>query len=225
LAIFHFLPTPPTNNWSHKHLKRWKCSVNWTWVLICNYKRNKHSASVGEEWIKLYMAFEDCYYDKRNLQKSAGIKMSKSFPLSGTSLASLESLSLPLVCSFEPFTVFWVLKWAWISILYSVWWCVWLFCWEQVQEVVLSADMQCETCQKRVADIITKMNGKLVSVQCMTICFAHENCFLQISISCPLFALQEEVREDREEKSCGPYCFCCHCIIYKPFLHVFLAAS
>lgn len=58
------------------------------------------------------MAFEDCYYDKRNLQKSAGIKMSKSFPLSGTSLASLESLSLPLVCSFEP----WVLKWAWISI-------------------------------------------------------------------------------------------------------------
>jgi len=52
------------------------------------------------------MAFEDCYYDKRNLQKSAAIKMSKSFPLSGTSLASLESLSLPLVCSFEAFTIF-----------------------------------------------------------------------------------------------------------------------
>ncbi|OIW06926.1 hypothetical protein TanjilG_18314 [Lupinus angustifolius] len=50
--------------------------------------------------------------------------MSKSFPLSGTStLASMESLSLPLV-----------------------------------QEVVLSADMQCEKCQRRVADIITKMN-------------------------------------------------------------------
>ncbi|KAG4953843.1 hypothetical protein JHK87_039437 [Glycine soja] len=31
---------------------------------------------------------------------------------------------------------------------------------EQVQEIVLSADMQCEKCQKRVADIITKMNGK-----------------------------------------------------------------
>nr|AFK37955.1 unknown [Medicago truncatula] len=72
------------------------------------------------------MAFEDCYYDKRNLQKSAGVK---SFPLSGTSLASLESLSLPLV-----------------------------------QEVVLSADMQCETCQKRVADIITKMNAETESI-------------------------------------------------------------
>ncbi|PNX65375.1 hypothetical protein L195_g054504, partial [Trifolium pratense] len=47
------------------------------------------------------------------------------FPLSGTSLASLESLSLPLV-----------------------------------QEVVLSADMQCESCQKRVSDIITKMNER-----------------------------------------------------------------
>ncbi|XP_004497105.1 uncharacterized protein [Cicer arietinum] len=64
------------------------------------------------------MAFEDCSSEKE-LQK-----VSKSFiPLSGTSLASLESLSLPLV-----------------------------------QEVVLSADMQCEECQKRVSDIITKMN-------------------------------------------------------------------
>lgn len=31
-----------------------------------------------------------------------------------------------------------------------------------MQEVVLSADMQCEKCQKRVADIIDKMNGKRV---------------------------------------------------------------
>ncbi|PNX76527.1 hypothetical protein L195_g032478, partial [Trifolium pratense] len=52
------------------------------------------------------------------------------FPLSGTSLASLESLSLPLV-----------------------------------QEVVLSADMQCESCQKRVSDIITKMNAETESIE------------------------------------------------------------
>jgi len=31
---------------------------------------------------------------------------------------------------------------------------------KQVQEVVLSADMQCEKCQRRVTDIIAKMSGK-----------------------------------------------------------------
>ncbi|KAE9589438.1 putative heavy metal-associated domain, HMA [Lupinus albus] len=67
------------------------------------------------------MAFEDG--SRKQIQKVA-IKMSNSFPLSGIStLASMESLSLPLV-----------------------------------QEIVLSADMQCEKCQKRVSDIITKMN-------------------------------------------------------------------
>ncbi|XP_014634739.1 uncharacterized protein LOC114423922 isoform X2 [Glycine soja] len=56
-----------------------------------------------------------------------GVRRPKGFfPLggSGTSLASMESLSMP-----------------------------------QVQEVVLSADMQCERYQKRVTDIIAKMNG------------------------------------------------------------------
>jgi hypothetical protein len=43
------------------------------------------------------MAFKAC--SEKELQKT-GIKVSNSFPLSGTSLASLESLSLPLVCSF-----------------------------------------------------------------------------------------------------------------------------
>jgi hypothetical protein len=43
------------------------------------------------------MAFKAC--SEKELQKT-GIKVSKSFPLSGTSLASLESLSLPLVCTF-----------------------------------------------------------------------------------------------------------------------------
>ncbi|WJX21422.1 hypothetical protein P8452_10864 [Trifolium repens] len=72
------------------------------------------------------MAFKAC--SEKELQKT-GLKVSNSFPLSGTSLASLESLSLPLV-----------------------------------QEVVLSADMQCESCQKRVSDIITKMNAETESI-------------------------------------------------------------
>jgi hypothetical protein len=42
------------------------------------------------------MAFKAC--SEKELQKT-GIKVSNSFPLSGTSLASLESLSLPLVCT------------------------------------------------------------------------------------------------------------------------------
>ncbi|GMY18339.1 Heavy metal-associated domain containing protein [Fagus crenata] len=52
----------------------------------------------------------------------SGARKSKSLLLSGTSLASVESLSMPLV-----------------------------------QEVVLSADIQCSECQKRVADIMSKM--------------------------------------------------------------------
>jgi len=53
-----------------------------------------------------------------------GIRKSESFLLSETSLASLESLTMPLV-----------------------------------QEVVLSADIRCAECQKRVADIMARMNG------------------------------------------------------------------
>ncbi|CAJ1932327.1 unnamed protein product [Sphenostylis stenocarpa] len=75
------------------------------------------------------MDFEDGA--KRELQKVVGTKKSKGFPLGGsrTSLASMESLSMP-----------------------------------QVQEVVLSADMQCEKCQKRVTDIIAKMNAETESM-------------------------------------------------------------
>ncbi|KAM4095220.1 hypothetical protein ACJW30_08G012800 [Castanea mollissima] len=54
-----------------------------------------------------------------------GIRKSKSLLLSGTSLASVESLSMPLV-----------------------------------QEVVISADIRCSDCQKRVADMMSRMNGK-----------------------------------------------------------------
>ncbi|XP_019434183.1 PREDICTED: uncharacterized protein LOC109359115 isoform X6 [Lupinus angustifolius] len=66
------------------------------------------------------MAFED---DAKKELKEVSRKISKAFPLSRTSLASMESLSLPMV-----------------------------------QEVVLSADMQCEKCLKRITDIIAKMN-------------------------------------------------------------------
>ncbi|XP_054795505.1 uncharacterized protein LOC129300929 isoform X2 [Prosopis cineraria] len=52
-----------------------------------------------------------------------GIKMSDGFSISGATLASMESLSHPIV-----------------------------------QKVVVFADMQCKNCQKRVSDIITKMN-------------------------------------------------------------------
>ncbi|KAJ7954083.1 Heavy metal-associated domain containing protein [Quillaja saponaria] len=61
---------------------------------------------------------------KKELRR-IGIKNSKSLPLGGTSLASIESLTIPLV-----------------------------------QEVVLSADMQCEECQKRVSDMMLKMNAQ-----------------------------------------------------------------
>ncbi|XP_045819099.1 uncharacterized protein LOC123911673 [Trifolium pratense] len=76
------------------------------------------------------MAFKDDA--KREFQEINGINNSKDFPLIGigTSLASMESLSMPLV-----------------------------------QEVVLSADMQCEKCQKRVIDVITKMNVETESVE------------------------------------------------------------
>ncbi|KAK7269748.1 hypothetical protein RIF29_22483 [Crotalaria pallida] len=102
---------------------------------LCNHcnLNNRNSTSVNEiPYLKRFeddrwMAFED---GSKNEMQKVGIRMSRSFPLSGTStLASMESLSLPLV-----------------------------------QEVVLSADMQCEKCQKRVADIITRMNAETESV-------------------------------------------------------------
>ncbi|XP_050223155.1 uncharacterized protein LOC126673186 [Mercurialis annua] len=60
---------------------------------------------------------------KKETSRTGFKKPSKGVILSGTSLASVESLSVPLV-----------------------------------QEVVLSADMQCVECQKRVAEFISRMN-------------------------------------------------------------------
>ncbi|XP_040996852.1 uncharacterized protein LOC121242913 isoform X2 [Juglans microcarpa x Juglans regia] len=61
---------------------------------------------------------------KKEMIPGIGIRKSESnLLLSGNSLASVESLSLPLV-----------------------------------QDVVLSADIGCAECQKRVADIMSRMN-------------------------------------------------------------------
>ncbi|KAH8496207.1 hypothetical protein H0E87_019108 [Populus deltoides] len=59
---------------------------------------------------------------KKEIQR-IGIKKSKNMLYSGTSLASAESLTVPLV-----------------------------------QVVVLSADIRCAECQRRVADIMSRMN-------------------------------------------------------------------
>ncbi|XP_052199927.1 uncharacterized protein LOC127806586 isoform X1 [Diospyros lotus] len=58
-----------------------------------------------------------------------GFRKSKNASLTRTTLASVESLTVPMV-----------------------------------QEVVLLADFQCAGCQKRVADIISRMNGETESV-------------------------------------------------------------
>ncbi|QCE08635.1 hypothetical protein DEO72_LG9g3664 [Vigna unguiculata] len=87
------------------------------------------------------MAFEDG--SKKEIQK-VGLEISNRFPLTRTTLASMESLSLPVV-----------------------------------QEVVLSADMQCEKCQKRVADIIAKMNGRpLFYIECGLVIAKFGHCFM-----------------------------------------------
>ncbi|XP_061974307.1 uncharacterized protein LOC133696209 isoform X2 [Populus nigra] len=62
---------------------------------------------------------------KKEIQR-IGIKKSKNMLYSGTSLASVESLTVPLV-----------------------------------QVVVLSADIRCAECQRRVADIMSRMNESI----------------------------------------------------------------
>ncbi|KAK2635829.1 hypothetical protein Ddye_030621 [Dipteronia dyeriana] len=59
----------------------------------------------------------------KELPRIHGLRKQKQSLISATSLASVESLSMPLV-----------------------------------QEVVLSADIRCAVCQKRVADIMSRLN-------------------------------------------------------------------
>jgi hypothetical protein len=96
-----------------------------------------------------------------------GIKKSKNMLYSGTSLASAESLTVPLVSTlslslhlltlslhvlfFSP-TVKELCKFSWFIVGADC---------KQVQVVVLSADIRCAECQRRVADIMSRMNGKI----------------------------------------------------------------
>jgi len=109
------------------------------------------------------MGFEDGA--KKEVEKVIGVKKSKGFPLggSGTSLASMESLSMPQVCVVFTFGL------GFVEFLGDG--LIWL---KQVQELVLSADMQCEKCQRRVSDIIAKMNGKLFCYVFRTVPFKRE---------------------------------------------------
>ncbi|PON94449.1 Heavy metal-associated domain containing protein [Trema orientale] len=71
------------------------------------------------------MAFSDDRPKKKKLSPVIGVrrKSSERLLVHGTSLASVESLSLPLV-----------------------------------QEIVLSADIGCSECQKRIAEIMSRMS-------------------------------------------------------------------
>ncbi|KAL8138113.1 hypothetical protein V2J09_004114 [Rumex salicifolius] len=74
--------------------------------------------------------------------ESAEVGIKKSFALSSpTSLAFVESLTLPLVRSVEMIPTS-----------------------DLVQEVVISADVRCKECQKRITAVISRMNAETESV-------------------------------------------------------------
>lgn len=114
-----------------------------------------------------------------------GIEFKKSRrtkSLTGTSLASIESLSMPLVCILS-YSMKLVLNFFPPPVDFGL---VCASCQCQVQEVVLSADIRCSECQKRVADMMSKLNGEisvygfllsyLISSSCFTIalgCFSE----------------------------------------------------
>ena len=81
-----------------------------------------------------------------------GFRKSKNASLPRTTLASVESLTVPMVSSLS---CMFMLEGE-VSFVYAPS-CFFVV---QVQEVVLLADFQCAGCQKRVADIISRMNGK-----------------------------------------------------------------
>lgn len=79
----------------------------------------------------------------------------KRLPLPPTSLASMESLSLPQVISMF-FLFFIILVYMDIRVLARIWIKVVL---EQDNQIVLSADLQCTECQKKVYDVISRARG------------------------------------------------------------------
>ncbi|XP_022945537.1 uncharacterized protein LOC111449743 isoform X1 [Cucurbita moschata] len=78
-----------------------------------------------------------------------GVRKLKIFP-HASSLASVESLSLPLVSAFSLYLRRFSSSPAEINALWSVI--------LQVQEIVFAADIGCAECQKKLANILAKMN-------------------------------------------------------------------
>lgn len=86
------------------------------------------------------------------------MKSNSSLSLSGSSLAAVESLSMPLVCIFSPLLH---------ALFHKVHFQLGPTCdlnlfQKQFQEVVLSSDIRCSGCQSRLADMMSKMGGKLL---------------------------------------------------------------
>ncbi|XP_022945538.1 uncharacterized protein LOC111449743 isoform X2 [Cucurbita moschata] len=82
-----------------------------------------------------------------------GVRKLKIFP-HASSLASVESLSLPLVSAFSLYLRRFSSSPAEINALWSVI--------LQVQEIVFAADIGCAECQKKLANILAKMNESVV---------------------------------------------------------------
>ena len=86
-----------------------------------------------------------------------GICQSSSLLLPQTSPSSIESLETPLVCYlFMNLNKF---------LLHNNWhYCSWksmvVLVKKQVQDIVLAADLHCPNCQKRVANVISNIDGK-----------------------------------------------------------------
>ncbi|KAG6764179.1 hypothetical protein POTOM_031638 [Populus tomentosa] len=91
-----------------------------------------------------------------------GVKKSNNMLYSGTSLASVESLTLPLVCSLSLSPLSYAdLTFFTYSIYNQTLMQVLMICggWLlKVQEIVLSADIRCAECQKRLAEIMSRTN-------------------------------------------------------------------
>ncbi|KAF5751931.1 hypothetical protein HS088_TW02G00950 [Tripterygium wilfordii] len=79
----------------------------------------------------------------------------KEVPAIGLSLAAVESLSMPLVCFLFHSLSYVSVSHSFCAVLYMDY--GFFTGGEQVQEVVLSADIRCARCQSRVAEIMSRM--------------------------------------------------------------------
>lgn len=74
------------------------------------------------------------------------------------SLAFVESLTLPLVSMMPTLEqIYW---WLNLGFMWGDYWVLWCGFVIQVQEVVISADVRCKECRKRITAVISRMNGE-----------------------------------------------------------------